>query len=85
MPTEKIVCPTEGCEKTLNVKFSERGRPSIHCKLPDGCGFTGLVTAKKGVKMWQEGTGKVKKQNNPEPASKAADKTEGRDFKFPFE
>ena len=47
----EIQCPV--CGKPLQVKTTERGRPSVSCKLAqDGCGFMGFVNAQKGVALW---------------------------------
>jgi len=65
-----IPCPTPGCGKTLQVKTTERGRPSVSCKLADGgCGWTGFVNAQKGVALWAG-------ESVPAAAPGAAPKTE---------
>ena len=51
----ELPCPTPGCGKVLKVKITDRGRPSVSCKLSEGgCGWTGFVNAQRGVRMWTE-------------------------------
>ena len=77
----------------LQVKTTDRGRPSVNCKLSeDGCGFTGFVNAGKGVAMWA-GDGKPAAATaappaaapKEKPAPAAAGKSEKGGFKFPWQ
>jgi hypothetical protein len=91
----QIPCPTPSCGRLLDVKLTERGRPSVSCKLSEGgCGWSGFVNARKGVAMW---AGNPIPRINPvekpkkEPAVATAiaptpeKKSEGRGFKFAWE
>ena len=65
-------CPTPGCGKMLQVKMTDRGRPSVSCKLSEGgCGWTGFSNAKRGVDLWT-GEGEPASAKPTKPAAPPA-------------
>lgn len=87
----EIQCPTPSCGRMLVVKTTERGRPSVSCKVADGgCGFMGFVNAQKGVAMWagKEAPAiaeKPKAAQSAKGAPAAKEKSSEGGFKFPWQ